>query len=164
MSSPPSSLVPFAGIRDDASRRWFLGSETWIRIGTRASGGALAIVEHRIPPGGESPWHVHLTQDECVYVVEGTVTVMVGSERWTLGPGGFTFGPRNIPHGFRVEGDAPARILLISTPGGGFDEFVVAGGEPATAPGFPAPTPPDVAKLSRLAAEHGNRVLGPLPR
>ncbi|MBO0744806.1 MAG: cupin domain-containing protein [Candidatus Dormibacteraeota bacterium] len=163
MSGTSSSVAPFASVRDDASRHWFLGSEAWVRLGTEASGGALAVVEHRIPPGAESPWHVHLTQDECLYVVEGTVTVMVGSQRWTLGPGGFTFGPRNVPHGFRVEGDRPARLLLICTPGEGFDEFIIAGGEPATAPGFPAPAPPDIAKLTWLAGQHGNQILGPLP-
>lgn len=163
MSSPSAPVAPFASERDGASRRWFLGSEAWIRVSTEASGGSLAVVENRIPPGAESPWHVHLTQDECLVVLEGTVTVIVGSDRWTLGPGGFAFGPRNVPHGFRVEGHCPARLLLICTPGDGFDRFITAAGEPATAPGFPKPAPPDVAKLSRLAAQYGNQILGPLP-
>lgn len=163
MSSASSSVAPFASTRDEASRRWFLGSEAWVRVGTAAGGGRLVVVEQRIPPGAASPWHVHLTQDEALYVIEGTVTVIVGSERWTLGPGGLTFGPKEVPHGFRVEGDRPARLLLICTPGDGFDEFITAGGEPATAPGFPPPAPPDVAKLSRLAAQYGNQILGPLP-
>lgn len=163
MPSMAASSVPFGGARDEKSRRWFLGSDAWIRARTRSTGGSLAIVEQTIRPGAESPWHVHTTQDECLYLIEGTVTVMVGDQRWTLGPGGFAFGPRNVPHGFRVGGDAPARLLLICTPGEGFDEFVTACSEPATAPGFPAPAPPDIPKLSRVAADHGTKILGSLP-
>ncbi len=148
----------------DASRRWFLGTETWIRVGTEQSAGSLAIVEHFIPPQAESPWHVHNSQDESLYVIEGAVTVLVGDNRWTVGAGGCTFGPRGVPHGFRVEGETPARLLLICTPGDGFDRFIHDASEAATAPGFPAPQPPDVARIGQLAAEHGMRVLGPLPR
>ena len=161
--STPMTPAPFVSSPTEQSRRWFLGSETWIRAGTEQSGGSLAIVEHLIPPAAESPWHVHRTQDESFFILDGRVTVIVGEERWTLGPGGYAFGPRDVPHGFRVEGETPARLLLICTPGAGFDRFIHEASEPATAPGFPPPQPPDVARLARLAAEAGNEVLGPLP-
>lgn len=80
-----------------------------------------------------------------------------------LGPGDYAFGPREVPHGFRVQGQTPARLLLIYTPGAAFDRFIHQASEPATAPGFPLPQPPDVARLARLAAEADNEVLGPLP-
>ena len=121
---PSMSPQPLARTLADASRRWFLGSETWIRVGTEESAGSLVIVEHLIPPGSQSPWHVHHTQDEVLYVVEGTITVIIGGDRGTLGRSGCTFGPRGIPHGFRVEGEATARLLLICTPGEGFDRFI----------------------------------------
>jgi len=98
-----------------------------------------------------------------LYVVEGTVTVIIGGDRGTLGRSGCTFGPRGIPHGFRIEGEATARLLLICTPGEGFDRFIHEASEPATAPGFPVPQPPDVARIGQLAGQHGMRVLGPLP-
>jgi quercetin dioxygenase-like cupin family protein len=70
-----------------------LGSQAWIRVGTEQSGGSVAIVEHLIPPAAESPWHLHHTQDESFYVLDGQVTVIVGQQRFTLGPGDYAFGP-----------------------------------------------------------------------
>jgi len=163
MSTSQMTLAALASILADEPRRWFLGTQAWIRVGTEHSGGSLAIVEQMIPAGAESPWHVHRTQDESIYVLDGQVTVMVGEEHWTLGPGDCAFGPREVPHGFRVQGETPARLLLICTPGAGFDRFIHQASDPATAPGFPPPEPPDVARLARLAAAAGNEVLGPLP-
>jgi quercetin dioxygenase-like cupin family protein len=163
MSTSQMTPAPLASILADEPRRWFLGTQAWIRVGSEHSGGSLAIVEQVIPAGAESPWHVHRTQDESFYVLDGQVTVIVGEQRWTLGPGDYAFGPREVPHGFRIEGHTPARLLLICTPGAGFDRFIHQASEPATAPGFPPPEPPDVARLARLAAEAGNEVLGPLP-
>jgi quercetin dioxygenase-like cupin family protein len=163
MSTSQTAPAPLVSILANESRRWFLGSQAWIRVGTEQSGGSLAIVEHLIPPAAESPWHLHHTQDESFYVLDGQVTVIVGQQRFALGPGDYAFGPRDVPHGFRVEGPTPARLLLICTPGAGFDRFIHQGSEPATAPGFPPPQPPDVARLAQLAAEAGNELLGPLP-
>ena len=163
MSTSQMTLAALASILADEPRRWFLGTQAWIRVGTEHSGGSLAIVEQMIPAGAESPWHVHRTQDESIYVLDGQVTVMVGEEHWTLGPGDCAFGPREVPHGFRVQGETPARLLLICTPGVGFDRFIHQASDPATAPGFPPPEFPDVARLARLAAAAGNEVLGPLP-
>ena len=163
MSTSQTAPAPLVSILANESRRWFLGSQAWIRVGTEQSGGSLAIVEHLIPPAAESPWHLHHTQDESFYVLDGQVTVIVGNKRWTLGPGDYAFGPRDVPHGFRVEGPTPVRLLLICTPGAGFDRFIHQASEPATAPGFPPPQPPDVARLAQLAAEAGNELLGPLP-
>jgi hypothetical protein len=75
---------------------------------------------------------------------------------WTIaGPGTYVFGPRNIPHGFKVLGDVPARMLLLCIPGG-FAQFVVEMSEPT-------PAPPDMAKLVALAAKYSIDILGPLP-
>lgn len=164
MSEPSTSAVPAASKLAEESRRWFLGSQAWIRVTSEQSGGSVAMVEHLIPPGSESPWHLHRDQDETWYVLEGTVTFVVGESRWRLRQGDCAFGPRNIPHGFRVDGDAPARILFVATPASGFDRFVFEGSEPATAPGFPPPQPPDIPRLSQLAARYHHSVLGPLPK
>lgn len=79
------------------------------------------------------------------------------------GPGGYIFGPRGIPHGFRVEGTVPARILLLTTPGGGFENFILEMSEPASETNVPPAGPPDMDKLMSLAAKYQIDILGPLP-
>ena len=76
--------------------------------------------------------------------------------QWTQAKAGtFVFGPRNIPHGFKVLGDKPARLLLLCAPGG-FEQFVLDMSEPA-------PAPPDMAKLMAVAAKYQIDIHGPLP-
>jgi quercetin dioxygenase-like cupin family protein len=163
MSTPPMAPAPLVSLRANAARRWFLDQQTWIRVGTEQSGGSVAIVEHLIPAAAESPWHIHHAQDESIYVLEGSITMLVGDDHWTLGPGDYALGPREVPHGLRVEGETAARVLLICTPGAGYDRFIQEAGEPATAPGFPPSPPTDQARLARLAAAAGLEVLGPSP-
>ncbi len=41
------------------------------------TGGRLSLVEHLVPAGSASPLHVHHTEDESFYVIEGHLTVIV---------------------------------------------------------------------------------------
>lgn len=148
---------PYAVDRENGEELWFLGVPTRVLARAGQTGGAFGLVEHVIPAGDTSPWHVHHAEDESFYVVEGHVTVLCGDERVEAGPGTFVYGPRGIPHGFRVEGEEPARLLLFVTPGG-FEEFIVEMSEPA-----PPAGPPDMEKLMATAARYGNEILGPLP-
>jgi hypothetical protein len=78
-----------------------------------------------------------------------------------VGLGTFVFGPRDIPHGFRVDGTEPAKLLILTTPGG-FERFVVEMSEPARTGTLP-PSQPDMPRLLRLAAKYKIEILGPLP-
>lgn len=134
---------------------YFLGLPTRVIETAQATNGAFGIIENTMPPGFASPYHTHHLEDEAFYVLEGQVAVLCGNE-WTLaGPGTYLFGPREIPHGFRVVGDAPARMLLLCAPAG-FAQFVVDLSEKT-------PVPPDMAKLMAVAAKYHVDILGPLP-
>ena len=136
----------------------FLGLPTWIKAGPQNAGDHVSLIEQVIPPGFESPWHVHRLEDESFYVIEGEMTVIAGDTRVRLGAGGYAFGPRGVPHGFRIEGNKPARILLITTTGG-FARFIAECSAPVTA----APTPPDLAAFAAAAERHDISILGPMP-
>jgi quercetin dioxygenase-like cupin family protein/ketosteroid isomerase-like protein len=134
---------------------YFLGLPTHLRATGATTSGAFGLVENVMPPGFASPYHTHHLEDEAFYVLEGEMAFVCGGH-WTLaGPGTYVFGPREIPHGFKVLGDAPARLLLLCAPGG-FEQFVVEMSEPT-------PAPPDMARLMAVAAKYHIDIHGPLP-
>ena len=153
-----TALEPYINTREDAACR-FLGLPTLMRSTRETTNGAFGLLEHwMIPPGFASPYHVHHQEDEAFYVLEGEIAFVCGGKWLTAGPGGYVFGPREIPHGFKVVGSEPARMLLLCTPGG-FEHFVL---ELATEMDAP-PSPPDMAKLMATAAKYKIDILGPLP-
>ena len=111
-----------------------------------------------MPPGFASPYHMHHREDEAFYVLEGEIAFVCDGKWLQARAGDYVFGPREIPHGFKVTGTTPARMLLLCAPGG-FEHFVMELGEPETA----APSPPDMGKLLEAAAKYEVDILGPLP-
>src|SRR5262245_55164750 len=93
---------------------YFLGLPTVVRATAQTTNGAFGLIDSwTMPPGFASPYHTHRAEDEAFYVVEGEMA-FVCDGKWTVGgPGTYVFGPRNIAHGFKVVGDAPARLLLL---------------------------------------------------
>lgn len=138
--------------------RRFLGVPIWIKADRARTDGRLSLVEQVIPAGMESPWHVHRTEDESFYVLSGRMTVIVGDTVHSLTAGDYAFGPRGVPHGFRIEGSEPARILLM-TNGGDFADFIRETSVAKDA----APTEPDLAAFAAAADRHNLTIFGPLP-
>ena len=136
---------PYALAREEGQAVWFLGALLVVKATGEQTGGACGLIEHLLPPGAASPYHVHRNEDEAYYVVEGEMTFYVGEKRIEAG------------------GTGPARMLLFNTPAG-FEGFPMEAGEPAeelTLP--PAGPPPDLERLVRIAATYGIEILGPLP-
>ena len=152
-----ATVVPYLQGIEEVDPRWFLGCQVWLRASSANTGGGLGLIEKVVPPGFGSPYHVHHNENECFYVLEGQIRFFSGGESWVLGAGGFAFLPREIPHGFRTEGDVASRSLLLATPGG-FEEFV---SELSTVE--PPSGPPDMAVLMETAARYKVDILGPLP-
>ena len=152
------SLQPYVNTREDTAFR-FLGLPTLMRSTSETTNGAFGLMEHwSMPPGFASPYHVHHLEDEAFYVLEGEMAFVCDGKWIKCGPGAYVFGPREIPHGFRVIGTIPARMLLMCAPAG-FERFVLEMSEDLTSP----VAPPDMAKLVALAAKYKIDILGPLP-
>jgi len=148
---------PYVNRREDAAFR-FLGLPTLMRSTGETTKGAFGLMEHwAMPPGFASPYHTHHLEDEAFYVLEGELAVVCDGQWIKAGPGTYVFGPREIPHGFKVVGSAPVRMLLLCAPAG-FEHFVLELGVP-----FNDTTPPDMAKLMAVAAKYKIDILGPLP-
>jgi quercetin dioxygenase-like cupin family protein len=143
--------------QDEGQVLWFLGAPILVKATGEQTGGTFGLVEHLLPPGDEAPYHIHHREDEIFYVLEGELTFFSGEQQFTCGPGSYTFLPRDIPHGFRVSNDGPARLLILTVPAG-FEQFVIELSEPT-----PPTEPPDMDRFVALAPKYGIEVLGNLP-
>jgi mannose-6-phosphate isomerase-like protein (cupin superfamily) len=139
---------------------WFLGSRITIKATAESTGGAYGLFESWIPPGYSPPLHVHHREDEAFWVLEGELSMRCGDRTFRAAAGSFVFLPRGVPHSFVVEGNRPARMLTVLTPGGG-EGFFIAAGRPPDGDGLPPAAPPDIALLRRVSAQYGSDIIGP---
>lgn len=126
------------------------------------TGGAYALCEARVLPGGGPPPHIHHREDESFFILEGEVTFLLGDRKVVAKPGSFVQGPRGIPHAFKNESGAPARMLVHVSPPG-FEQFMAEFATPvASFDSPPVPvTPADIAKLLAVAPKFGIEILPP---
>ncbi len=151
-------LQPVLNTRQDPAVR-FLGLPTLMRSTGETTNGAFGLVEHwMMPPGFATPYHTHHREDEAFYILEGEVAFICDGKWLRATAGTYVFGPREIPHGFRIAGSTPARMLLLCSPAG-FENFVLELSQPMNS----EPTPPDMAKLMETAARYQVDIHGPLP-
>jgi len=144
----------------EGSAIWFLRNRMTIKATAQSTGGAFGLVESWIAPGFSPPLHVHHREDEAFWVLEGDVSMRYGDRTFRAGPGSFVFLPRDVPHTFVVEGDTPARMLTLLTPGGGEGVFI-EGGRPAEHAGLPPAAPPDIERLRTVSERFGAEIVGP---
>lgn len=156
-------LQPLVLPADQGAAYWFLNTLCTVTATSESTGGAYSLVHQVSPPGFATPYHLHHLEDEAFYVLDGETTFLCDGKKTTLGPGGYIFLPRGIPHGLRVEGNATSTKLIFAMPGTGFVGMMQEMAEPAKARTLPTPTPPDIEKLTRLCAKYGIDTLGPLP-
>lgn len=158
---PAGQQQPYVNTRQDSAIR-FLGIPTVMRSTGETTNGAFGLIEHlAIPPGWASPYHTHHLEDEAFYVLEGEVAFVSDGKWLTAGPGAYVFGPREIPHGFKIAGTVPAKMLILCAPAG-FEQFVLELSE-RTPDLASAPPAPDMAKLMAVAAKYQIEIHGPLP-
>jgi quercetin dioxygenase-like cupin family protein len=127
------------------------GALVSLKASWEQTGGAFNLFEVICPPGYATPLHIHYAEDVAVYVLDGALTFFWGAEQRAAVPGSYFYQPRDIPHGFRVEGNRPARMLYLTFPAG-LDRFVVGQQQ----------SPPDT-DAGAEAARYQIEVLGPLP-
>ena len=68
-----------------------------ICLGGEDSGGRLAVVEMALDPASGPPLHLHPTHGERFDVLAGRLTLQLGEEIVTGGPGTWAFAPPDIP-------------------------------------------------------------------
>src|SRR5262249_37209638 len=130
---------------------WLKGAEgerQAIRVDSRATNCAYAVIESAAAPGCAVPTHLHRNEDEHFLVILGRYRIAIGDEIFDAAPGTRFRVPRNTPHRWRNCAGKKSRLLAILTPGG-FEQIPSEVGD----------TPADQTK--DLAARFGCEILGP---
>ena len=146
-----------ARTRQDAF--WWQGSLMTIKARAEDTGGALGLVEAVFYEGFGPPLHVHGREDEALYVLEGRIRFRQGDDEFVAGPGTWVWGPRGVPHAFKVEAEL-ARALVVVTPGG-FERMFEEGGVAVAESTEPPEQTYDPEAAEALAKKFGFEVVGP---
>jgi quercetin dioxygenase-like cupin family protein len=149
---PDSQMAPRA--------YWVLGNRLTILADHTDTGGRYDLIEGRQPAGNQTPPHRHNRYDEQLYVVDGERTVWVGKRKVVLHAGETFRIPAGMAHVVAATGGGPAHSLVIVSPSG-FARFIQEAGTPDTGGAPPQPTPEDLERANRAAAEVGDEILGP---
>lgn len=138
---------------------WFL--DTLVVEHRHAETTTGVVLEMTLPVGHAPALHVHDTLDDNWYVLEGRLAARCGDDEFVVEAGSWVSMPRGVPHGFRVVGDTPARILAIHD-NATFRDFVRELGTPTSERVVPpSPSFPAMDLLARVAAAHDLRPVGP---
>jgi quercetin dioxygenase-like cupin family protein len=85
---------------------------------------SLGMFELTVPSGSNvPPPHSHSDNEECVYVLDGTLRYSVGSETRDLKPGQTMSTPKGVVHAFSNPFTEPARALIVMAPDIGAQYF-----------------------------------------
>ena len=68
------------------------------------------------PPGTFVPPHIHTTQDEFIYMLEGRLDLVLDGQESFATAGDLIRLPRNIPHGLFNKSDATVKCLFWVSP------------------------------------------------
>jgi len=100
-----------------------IGGRMFVKVHDDETGGSYSVYDNTIPPGSPGPRpHLHRRHEETFYVLEGELTVRVGTRRISAPTGSFVVIPRGVVHQPSNPGAEPTRVLLIFSPAG-MDRF-----------------------------------------
>ena len=119
-------------------------------------GGIMSVIEVKTPPGQGPPMHIHLEQNEWMYLLEGSFGLQCGTEKTVLQTGDSVMAPKGIPHSYVVLGDTPARHLNVYDPAGEIEAFFRNHEK-----NHPQGAKPDPAKAAEGEKMYHVRVVGP---
>lgn len=142
-----------------------MGGNYRILVSGKETGGAFAVIEMLVPPGGGPGPHAHADFEESFYIVEGEVQVKSEVSTFTATNGAFINIPKGgIVHGFKNKSDKMAHLICTVVPAG-LEEMFLEIGQPVKAGEFlppPAMSDPETAKkMLSIAEKYGQKVFPP---
>jgi|ERR1700680_1773758 len=155
MNTKSESQAAAFVLRSGEARR-----DSWVKptlkVGAADSGGLLSVYEGILPPHEPGPpLHVE-DASECMFVIEGSLTVQLDNVVHEVSSGGFVWIPRDTPHAWVNSSSGPTRVLGVSVPGGEEEMFRERAEYLRSVHGRPDPE-----LIGAIAARHGGRAVGP---
>ena len=105
----PSELLHTTSL-DDAPAYWFLNNLHILLTKSESTGGAYSLIHLTASPGFETPYHLHHTEDEAFYVLDGEFTFICDGRRRYWGRADTSFFHAECP----TVCDAAAKRTLTS--------------------------------------------------
>lgn len=141
-----------------------VGERLTFKVTQADTAGAYILVELWAQPSGGVPLHTHPSA-ESFTVLEGEMEFagLANGQPYTIRAtsGDTVFIPGGDHHGYRAVGNAPARALVVLTPGDEMERFFTEAGTRVTDGQPTGSAPADFAALLAIAAKHGLDFLPP---
>jgi quercetin dioxygenase-like cupin family protein len=155
-------MYPFNELKVVAPQAGVVLNVLGAEIAVKSSGDpeGFFCADHPVPPGYAVPLHVHEDEDEAFYLLEGELTLITRDGERKAGPGSYVHLPRGAPHGFVNASGAPARMLVIASPGGRL-EGLFRGLDAAASQAAALNVPLALEQVGGICATHGVRMLPP---
>ena len=130
--------------------------ESYWAVGAKGTIKGPNVYELENPPGWEIPLHVHDTEDEVHYYLEGEVVVTCGDETFKAEAGSLAFLPKGVPHALKFGETTRGRWLWISPENR--DGLFREAGVPTSQP-EPAEDELDMERIVAVFEKNGMRFL-----
>jgi mannose-6-phosphate isomerase-like protein (cupin superfamily) len=138
---------------------WSISDRMTLKVRSTHTAGDFILAEIDVAPGGGSPPHIHLREDEMFYVLEGDISFTLDDTMFTASRGSAVFLRRGRAHAFANRTNRPARVLVWVN-SENFESFMLEFAVPVrafpTAPGLDATM---LARLNGAAERHGLVIL-----
>ncbi|MBO7747977.1 quercetin 2,3-dioxygenase [Paenibacillus sp. MWE-103] len=140
---------------DNDNTYLFLTDINSILVSGEDTNGEFCVVHCSVRENDGPPLHVHGSEDESFYVLDGEIEMTLGDDTFSVRSGEYVFAPRGIPHTFKVRSEQ-ARFLVTAYPAG-FDSFVKELGVPyeeGMEANMEPPTPELLQKLIEVSKKY----------
>jgi quercetin dioxygenase-like cupin family protein len=124
-----------------------------VKVSGSDTNGELAIFEQTsLSQGKGTPLHIHDSQDEIFYVIEGAFYFQVGDEKFNLTIGDSIFLPRKVAHAW-TQISEKGKMTVILQPAGKLENFFITMSQ--------LDHEPTQSEIAKIFADNDMQVVGP---
>ena len=159
-----SKAAPVAKGPQDGQNLSVVGDNYRILVTGEETGGAYAVIDMLVPPGGGPGPHAHAGFSESFFVIDGEIEVKSEVSTYVARRGAFVTIPKGgIVHCFKNKSDQMAHLLCMVAPAG-LEGFFMEIGQPVAIGTFLPPPVMDeeaMKKILPIVEKYGQKLFPP---